>query len=75
MTDTDELLRPEGMRALQAVREEKRQLLATNRKLRQQLHNLRAGVIAATNNLADANNELVDLCENDGAVRNGGSDV
>lgn len=57
----DELLRPEGMEALRRER-------ADNRRLRQQLHNMRAGVISATN-------ELVDLCEHDGAVRNGGSDV
>ncbi|UPW09794.1 hypothetical protein M1C59_02755 [Gordonia terrae] len=55
MTEDDELLRPEGMRALQAVR-------AENRALRETLHNLRSGVIEATN-------DLVDLCENDGAVR------
>lgn len=51
MTD----MRPEGMRALRAEREE-------NRQLRMQLTNLRAEVIAATNH-------LVDVIERDGGIR------
>lgn len=59
---TDEPLRPEGLRALREERAEKLELKRQLREKERQLHNLRAEVIACTN-------ELIDLIESDGAVR------
>lgn len=53
----NEPLGPGGLKALKAER-------AMNRRLRQQLHNLRASVIATTNS-------LVDVVEQDGGHQDG----
>lgn len=59
---SDEPLRPEGLRALHAERVKNLELKREVRDTRLMLHNLRAAVI-------DLTNELIDLIESDGALR------
>lgn len=59
----DEPLRPEGLRALHAERHDNVRLRRELRETRVLLHNLRAAVVSATNN-------LIDVAEEAGAQRN-----